>query len=247
VGAFLDYPFDPQFLAGNNLALLNSPISIFHNPSLLPDSNSLSVCYANPFSLKDLKLIRASYSNRGVSFGVEYFGFSPYREISFIGGRKLKAGELTLGVSFKFLTLFVLEETIKGFSLDAGAYLRPYQFCAFSFYVRNFISSKFFMRRLPVELAISFLLREKESLKGYLDFFFEEGRPMSLRFSQAFSLSSKFFLGMGISTNPETIVLFFSVGSALSYSVRVHKFLGDTHSIMINPLKLTEISKKSII
>lgn len=235
-GAFLEYPFEPDYLAGNHMALLNSPLSVFHNIALSPDDFKFTTCYANPFSIQDLHFTEMVLSYREMSFGVQAFGNEFYREITGALGVKKRIRKTVYGFSLRLATLRIKGESpINHPMIDFGLYLRLNKNADIGISLRDFIP-------LSTKKNISFssvtfsLLMKAKSLRGYLDVKMEEGFSNSFILSGEMLINPLFILGSGICSNPPVIFAGFKIKRkiSISYGYRYHMLLSGTHTLAIN-------------
>jgi len=236
VGAFLEYPFEPNGLAGNHMALLNSPLSIFHNIALSSYRLGFATCYSNPFSIKGLHFMEIALSYREMSFGIQSYGNDIYREITGALGVKKKIDKTTYGFSLRLASLTIkYESTLYHPMVDFGIYFKLIENTEAGISLRNFIPLSGQKNLSTSSITFSLLMKGK-FLRGYLDMKMEEGFSNSLALSGEMVINSLFMMGSGICSNPPVIFAGFKIKRkiSLSYGYRYHMILGGTHTLALN-------------
>jgi hypothetical protein len=235
MGAFLEYPFEPGLLAGNQMALMDSPLSIFHNVALTPYDLKISSCYSNPFSIDGLHFFETAFSSGEISFGIQAFGDDIYRELTGAVGFKRNMGKFRFGLGIRTSSLFIGKEPpIHHPMVDLGFLMKFSDGYGFGISIRDFIPlSRGYLSSSSITLSL--LLRER-FLRGFIDLKMEEGFSHSLSLSGEMNVNPIFTIGTGISSNPPVVFVGFRIkkGIIFSYGYRFHMKLSGTHSLSLN-------------
>ncbi len=231
----------PQAIMGSHLSTLNSPLSIFYQPALIPDEFSFAFSYTRPYEGLPLNSFESAFSFPLLKFqwalGFSYFGEDIYKENSLLLGLNYKNSLFSLGTSFKLLSLNIPEViTYNEPTFDLGAvFYFPFDIKIGAF-TRNIYRSKKYKGDIPSLFALSFGVTN-EALLFFFDFISEENHPFTYSIGFKMPLISSFYLKGGLRSGEKTFGAGFGVSLKflnLEGFYRVHPFLGYSFALSLS-------------